>query len=281
MIIGMYVTDRCNVRCFYCRPRGLEYDDKGDMQPEVAAKVAALYPKAKAVRLTGHGEPTVSKHLPAIIHEFRHHNTCLVTNGTLLHKVDADWSELNRANVSISESNKADYEESCGFDRFDQVVSNVQLLRRHKVQVALSFILHMQNLDRMEAYGKLAKNLGLRGVQFQPIRGFGDPDTFWFKYALQPIPKTVKALREGLRRVHGLGIAASMPRLFDRENLAMRCRQLSMYMAVGPEGFVAPCLRARPRGEVWVDNDSRSTSFSHFDNEGLLALFLRSGDTPA
>lgn len=240
MIIGMYLTDRCNLRCSYCRPRGLKYDDKGVMTPDVAVKVDALYPRA-IVRLTGHGEPATSPNLGAIIHAVRRHHTTLVTNGTLLHKANVNWKDLRRANISMSEASAEEYQETCGINRFDRVVKNVAMLRKNGVIVVLSFVIHAQNIGRIGRYGALCRKLGINGIQLQPVRGFGDEEEFWSKYALLPNAWTIRRLRKQLSVLKGYGMNVSMPRLFDRNRIAASCRQLAMYMAVGPHGFVAPC----------------------------------------
>ncbi len=104
------VTDRCNIRCFYCMPEtGSEYVDRAEIlsfeEIERFVKIAVDLGVTK-IRLTG-GEPLVRKHLPKLIASLSKipgiRDIAMTTNGVLL----ADQAQalydagLRRLNVHL------------------------------------------------------------------------------------------------------------------------------------------------------------------------------------
>lgn len=104
------VTDKCNLRCFYCLPKGF----KGFEQPDhwlsfgeierVVGAFAAL--GVRRVRLTG-GEPLVRRGLPGLAERLAAvpgiEDLSLSTNATLLarHAADLRRAGVSRINVSL------------------------------------------------------------------------------------------------------------------------------------------------------------------------------------
>src|SRR5215210_7143751 len=84
------VTDRCNIRCYYCMPETVQFGPKDDILTfeEVSrfTRIAAGLGVRK-VRITG-GEPLVRKHLPVLIEQIAGitgiDDLALTTNGVLL-----------------------------------------------------------------------------------------------------------------------------------------------------------------------------------------------------
>ncbi len=85
------VTDRCNIRCFYCMPEdNVQYVARQEIlsfeEIERFTRVAALLGVTK-LRLTG-GEPLVRKDLPVLIRKLTAvpgiRDLALTTNGVLL-----------------------------------------------------------------------------------------------------------------------------------------------------------------------------------------------------
>jgi cyclic pyranopterin phosphate synthase len=109
--LRLSVTDRCNLRCLYCRRDGdgptvprddtLRYEETLDL-------VDALHDAIplRKIRITG-GEPLVRAELPTLVAGLRarlpHAELCLTTNGTLLarHARALRAAGLDRINVSF------------------------------------------------------------------------------------------------------------------------------------------------------------------------------------
>lgn len=104
------VTDRCNVRCFYCMPEdNVNYMPREELlsfeEIERFVRVAASLGVTK-VRITG-GEPLVRKDLPVLIRKLAAlpgiHDLALTTNGVLLarHAEALYEAGLRRLNVHL------------------------------------------------------------------------------------------------------------------------------------------------------------------------------------
>src|SRR5438093_1833223 len=107
--VRVSVTDRCNLKCVYCIPDGMEWVERADVLSfeEMSRLVAILASMGvRKVRLTG-GEPTVRKNLPELVRQIRRieaiEEISLSTNGLLLAPMAASLREagLDRVNVSL------------------------------------------------------------------------------------------------------------------------------------------------------------------------------------
>lgn len=247
-IVSFFMTDRCNLGCFYCRLKDQQGGGRGDVTPEVAAATRLAFPNTRVFRLTGWGEPTLVKSLPEVIEALQPRgqspHVCLYTNALRLQHLEIDWRKVRRANVSMTTSDAESYKAECGSSRFDDVCENVRFLVSQGVRVALSFIIHKQNIEKIPDCVRLAKHLGVQAAQLQPIRGYpsDNPDEFWNKYALVKDPHIIHRLKAQVPIARKVGINFSMPRFFNRRHLVAQCRLLrGHYIAVGPGGSVAPC----------------------------------------
>src|SRR5438093_6562996 len=71
--IRVSVTDRCNLKCVYCIPDGMEWIERDDiLSYEEIARLVGVFARmgVRKVRLTG-GEPTVRKDLPELVRLIR------------------------------------------------------------------------------------------------------------------------------------------------------------------------------------------------------------------
>src|SRR6185369_13486753 len=110
------VTDRCNIRCFYCMP---EHDVQFVKRSEILdfeeierfVRIAAGLGITK-VRVTG-GEPLVRRDLPVLIRSLSSmpgiHDLALTTNGVLLDELAEPLYEagLRRINVHLDTLDRA------------------------------------------------------------------------------------------------------------------------------------------------------------------------------
>src|SRR5206468_5523192 len=88
--IRVSVTDRCNLKCVYCIPDGMEWLEREDiLSYEEISRLVGIFASMGVgkVRLTG-GEPTVRKDLPDLIRMIRRRGgiqeISLSTNALLL-----------------------------------------------------------------------------------------------------------------------------------------------------------------------------------------------------
>ena len=103
------VTDKCNLKCFYCRPEGFEFFEKEKLLSfeEIAKFVKALTKYGlRRVRITG-GEPLLRKDIHILVKMLKEidgiEDVSLTTNGITLskHAEILKKNGLDRVNVSI------------------------------------------------------------------------------------------------------------------------------------------------------------------------------------
>jgi cyclic pyranopterin phosphate synthase len=133
------ITDRCNLQCRYCVPRGLipklSHDDILTYEEILRVVRVAVDLGISKVRITG-GEPLVRKG----VYEFLQNLTAtvglkdvsLTTNGVLLkdnlEKIRA--AGISRINISLDSLNRAKYREITGYDEFDRVWQGIEKAHR-------------------------------------------------------------------------------------------------------------------------------------------------------
>jgi len=124
------VTDRCNLRCIYCRPLGGRdfIEHKEILRFEEIHRIVKLFVECgiKKVRLTG-GEPLVRRNIVHLIRELAGiegiEELALTTNGVLLEPVAAELKAagLKQVNVSVDSAERESYKQITGFDFLSRV----------------------------------------------------------------------------------------------------------------------------------------------------------------
>jgi cyclic pyranopterin phosphate synthase len=132
------ITDRCNVRCFYCMPEaGVKYMAHEEIlrfeEIERFVRVAVSLGVTK-VRITG-GEPLVRKGLPVLIRMLSSipgiRDLALTTNGVLLakHAKDLYDAGLRRLNVHLDTLDRERFLRITRRDDLDKVLEGLQVAR--------------------------------------------------------------------------------------------------------------------------------------------------------
>jgi len=128
------VTDRCNLRCVFCRPAGdcdflqrqeiLRFDEIHRI-----VRLLAEY-GVRRVRLTG-GEPLMRRNIASLVRRLAAtqgvEDLAITTNGVLLERMAAELKAagLNRVNVGLSSAQRQNYRDVTGFDFLPQVIRGV------------------------------------------------------------------------------------------------------------------------------------------------------------
>lgn len=179
--LRLSITDRCNLRCFYCLPRQgwtklpapeiLRYEEFLRL-----ARVAALAGVRK-VRVTG-GEPLMRKGVVEFLARLQEvpglEEVCLTTNGLLLADLAGDlWAGgLRHLNLSLDTLKPQRYREITGDDRFDQVLEGLQqaLILGFDPLKVNCVVLKGVNDDELQDFANLARDypLQVRFIEFMP-----------------------------------------------------------------------------------------------------------------
>ncbi len=175
------LTERCNLRCFYCMPEeGILLRPRSEfMSAEEVIKMAKVFVSlgVKKIRLTG-GEPLVRKDAKEIITEL----ACLPielaisTNGILVDEyIDTlKSSGIKSINVSLDSFKKERFNSITRRDHFDKVISNIDLLLKEKFHVKINTVL-IKGVNDDEICDFVAwtrdKNVHVRFIEFMPFVG--------------------------------------------------------------------------------------------------------------
>jgi len=128
--VRISVTDRCNLRCRYCMPKGgpewLERDTVLSHDEIVRFMRIAAAEGVRKVRLTG-GEPLVRPGIPGLVARLREipelEQITLTTNATMLARQANELRQagLTRLNISLDTMRADRFQEITRFDMFQQV----------------------------------------------------------------------------------------------------------------------------------------------------------------
>lgn len=175
------LTERCNLRCFYCMPEEgvlLQQQDSymtADEIFELASYFVSL--GVTKIRLTG-GEPLVRKDAAEIIRRLASLkiDLGLTTNAILADRFIPIFTEigLKKINVSLdsldSEKNKFIVKR----DYFDRIMKNIHLLHAAGIKTKINVVLmNGVNDDEIIPFIELSKsgNIDIRFIEFMPFNG--------------------------------------------------------------------------------------------------------------
>lgn len=201
--IRLSVTDRCNLRCAYCRS-GMEtfIPHESVLRYEEMEQLVgmAIDMGVEKVRLTG-GEPFARKGFVGFLERLRAAHPALdiriTTNGTLLgpHIPALKVIGLNAVNLSLDTFDRAKFERITGRDLFPRVRESMDALLEAGIPLKLNAVaMRGFNDDELPAFvGYALKNpVDVRFIEFMPM-GEG---TRWTDACFWSAPDILAAVKE-------------------------------------------------------------------------------------
>lgn len=191
--IRLAVTDRCNLRCFYCMPEeGIEYVKRSELlsYEEMERLVRLLVNEGiQKVRITG-GEPFLRKgmfeFLTTLSKIDRLGSIHITTNGTLTKGKVKQLKDIGIAsvNLSLDSIDAKRFFEITRRDEFDTVMSTLDELISHDIPTKINcVVMDGKNIDDIIPMVELARDkaISVRFIEEMPFNGTGDhPATlFW------------------------------------------------------------------------------------------------------
>ncbi|MFM8475074.1 MAG: GTP 3',8-cyclase MoaA, partial [Planctomycetaceae bacterium] len=182
------VTDRCNIRCFYCMPaEEVEFLPKAELltfeELERVARVAAGL-GIDRIRLTG-GEPLVRRDLPLLVRKLAAipgiRDLGMTTNGILLAGQAAALREsgLSRLNISLDALDPDVFRRVTRREGYEQVLEGIAAARRAGFSPIKLNAVSVRGLteDQLVPFGRLARETDtvVRFIEFMPL----DADSQW------------------------------------------------------------------------------------------------------
>ena len=182
------VTDRCNIRCFYCMPEeGVQFMDRADILnfEEIERFVRAAVPLGiSKIRLTG-GEPLVRRDLHKLVEKLTAipgiRDIALTTNAVLLEKHAADLfaAGLRRLNVHLDTLDRARFQHITRRDDLPKVLAGIDEAVRVGFRTIKLNIVAVKNLVEPDIVpmARYCRERGFepRYIEFMPL----DAQSLW------------------------------------------------------------------------------------------------------
>ncbi|MGA3204107.1 MAG: GTP 3',8-cyclase MoaA [Bryobacteraceae bacterium] len=180
------VTDRCNIRCFYCMPEtDVKFQGREQLlsfeEIERFVTIAARLGVRK-LRVTG-GEPLLRKNVSTLIRKLAAiegiEDLALTTNGVLLAEQAAELYDagLRRINVHLDTLDRERFRQITRRDQFDRVMEGIETARRLgfgpiKINVVAVKNLIEPDIVPMARFGR-ERGIEIRYIEFMPLDAQG------------------------------------------------------------------------------------------------------------
>jgi cyclic pyranopterin phosphate synthase len=154
------VTDRCDLRCFYCMSEDMTFLPKADLLTleELDRLCSAFIAKGvKKLRLTG-GEPLVRRNVMSLVRSLSRHldsgalrELTLTTNGSQLARFAAELRDygVRRVNVSLDTLDAAKFRVITRWGDLDKVLAGIEAARSAGLAVKINAVA-LKNLNEDE-----------------------------------------------------------------------------------------------------------------------------------
>jgi cyclic pyranopterin phosphate synthase len=154
------VTDRCDLRCFYCMSEDMTFLPKADLLSleELDRLCSAFIAKGvRKLRLTG-GEPLVRRNVMSLVRSLsRHlasgalHELTMTTNATQLSRFAHELSDcgIRRINVSLDTLDAAKFHGITRWGELDKVLAGIEAARNAGLAVKINTVA-LKNLNEDE-----------------------------------------------------------------------------------------------------------------------------------
>jgi cyclic pyranopterin phosphate synthase len=181
------VTDRCNIRCFYCMPEVVRFLPREEILSfeEIERFVRVLAPLGvNKLRLTG-GEPLVRSGLPKLVERLVAiegiEDIALTTNGILLEEnaVALKSAGLKRVNISLDALTEETFRRISRRDGLDRVLAGIHAARKAGFEKIRLNAVAIKGITEAEIVplAKFAREqqMEMRFIEFMPL----DADDQW------------------------------------------------------------------------------------------------------
>ena len=192
--LRLSITDRCNLRCIYCRPvkdfKPIGHADMLSYEEYLRVVRLATPLGLTKLRITG-GEPLARRgfehFLAKVLEVAPHMDLRLTTNGTLLPGRAATLAGLGlrAVNISLDSLDRAGFERITGMDMLGKVRTAIDECLAAGLKVKVNAVaMRGVNDHELEAFVTLARThpLDVRFIEFMPIGG----DTPWDEQLFWP-----------------------------------------------------------------------------------------------
>ncbi len=273
------VTDRCNIRCFYCMPEVVKFLPRKDVLTfEEITRLTRVFASVgiERIRLTG-GEPLTRRGLSNLVGMLKEvegiKEIAATTNGLLLADQAADLWEagLDRLNVSLDTLDAGKFKQITRRNGLDKVIAGIDAAQEvgfENIRINAVAIKGLTESDIIPlATFARQRELELRFIEFMPLDG----DQQWDSTSVM----TGSSIRELIEREVGALVEV------ERKLASQPAKDFAYSDGQGRVGFIdpvsAPFCAACDRVRITAEGKLRNCLFS--TEEWNLLELLREGAT--
>ncbi len=181
------VTDRCDLRCFYCMSEDMTFLPKADLLTleELDRLCSAFIAKGvRKLRLTG-GEPLVRRNVMSLVRSLSRHlatgaldELTLTTNGSQLARFAGELADcgVRRINVSMDTLDPAKFRAITRWGDLDKVLAGIDAARSAGLAVKINAVA-LKNLNEDEIPALMqwahARDMALTLIEVMPMGDIG------------------------------------------------------------------------------------------------------------
>ena len=182
------VTDRCDLRCFYCMSEDMTFLPKADLLTleELDRLCSAFIAKGvRKLRLTG-GEPLVRRNVMSLVRSLSRHlktgalrELTMTTNGTQLSRFAAELADcgIRRINVSLDTLDATKFRAITRWGELDKVLAGIEAARGAGLAVKINAVA-LKNLNEDEITSLMAwahgNGMMLTLIEVMPMGEIGE-----------------------------------------------------------------------------------------------------------
>jgi cyclic pyranopterin phosphate synthase len=182
------VTDRCDLRCFYCMSEDMTFLPKADLLTleELDRLCTAFIARGvRKLRLTG-GEPLVRRNVMSLVRSLSRHlatgaldELTLTTNGSLLAKYATELADcgIKRINVSMDTLDKDKFRTITRWGDLDKVMAGIDAAQAAGLKVKINAVaLKNMNEDEIPMLMQWAhgRDMALTLIEVMPMGDIGE-----------------------------------------------------------------------------------------------------------
>ena len=177
--IRFSLTDRCNLRCRYCMPEGvqlLEHQDILSYEELLTVAKTCVELGITHFKITG-GEPLVRRGCPDFLEQLKSlpgvDTVTLTTNGILLEPMLPELKRIgiDGINISLDTLDREQYARIAGMDRLETVLNSIRSCAAEGLKTKLNCVLLTENERQLVPLVEFADSLGadIRFIELMPI----------------------------------------------------------------------------------------------------------------
>ncbi len=261
---NLFMTDRCNLGCPWCRRRIVGINKAREMALPTIQRLLSIYPSVNRFCIAGLGEPTLCSQFVEIINFLTRNKMTvgIITNGTNISKFQALDDEPEYISISLYGYNNESYLKYTGKRLFDKVIENFKKIKHSFSNIGFSYIVHKENFRDLDELAKLCDTLMPDFLDLHNYLAY-DP------HNLMEISKIIttrdKEIIDYINAVcRGRRYRVSKPAVIDLDKPKLKCGSYNFLINLDGDGNIGGCQRHIPPsqtfGNIYTDDDPYNSS---------------------